>query len=29
MDAARDRKSREIVEADDLKLLNHVNTYGY
>ena len=29
MDAARDRKSGEIVEADDLKLLNHVNTYGY
>lgn len=29
MDAARDRKTREIVEADDLKLLGHVDTYGY
>lgn len=29
MDAARDCKTREIVEADDLKLLDHVDTYGY
>lgn len=29
MDAARDRITQEIVEADDLKLLDHVDTYGY
>jgi len=29
MDAARDCKTLEIVEADDLKLLDHVDTYGY
>jgi len=29
MDAARDRVTQEIVEADDLKLLEHVDTYGY
>ncbi|RMT93209.1 hypothetical protein ALP39_00973 [Pseudomonas marginalis pv. marginalis] len=29
MDAARDRTTLEIVEADDLKLLNQVDTYGY
>lgn len=29
MDAARDRTTLEIVEADDLKLLDHVDTYGY
>ncbi len=29
METARDRVTREIVEADDLKLLAHVDTYGY
>jgi hypothetical protein len=29
MDAARDCKTQQIVEADDLKLLEHVDTYGY
>jgi hypothetical protein len=29
MDAARDRSTLEIVEAEDLKLLEHVDTYGY
>lgn len=29
MDAAQDRITSEIVEAEDLKLLEHVDTYGY
>lgn len=29
MDAARDCATSEIVEAEDLKLLDHVDTYGY
>ncbi len=29
MDNARDRITQEIVEAEDLKLLAAVDTYGY